>query len=92
MAKQNLKDPSQNGRPPSGSGDEGPRGSFTSNSWILYILLALLAFQIFYYFNSSEAKQISWTEFKQEMLANKDVEKIDVVNKETAEVYIKKDK
>ncbi|MCB0550873.1 MAG: ATP-dependent zinc metalloprotease FtsH, partial [Phaeodactylibacter sp.] len=92
MAQQNSNEPSDNGRKPFGPGSEDPRGGLTSNSWIIWILVALLMVQMFFYFNSSPAKQISWTEFKQEMLATRDVERIVVVNKETAEVYIKKEK
>ncbi|MCB9267646.1 MAG: ATP-dependent metallopeptidase FtsH/Yme1/Tma family protein [Lewinellaceae bacterium] len=92
MAQQDRKRPFQDGRQPSEPDNDGSGGNFTSNSWILYILLALLVVQIFFYFNSSSAEQVSWTEFKQEMLANKDIEKITIVNKETAEIYIKKDK
>ena len=89
MAQQNRNEPSDNGRKPTGPGNGG---NFTSNSWILYILFALLLVQAFFYFNSSEAEQISWTEFRQDILPNQDVAKITVVNKETAEVYIKKEK
>ncbi|MCO6476674.1 MAG: ATP-dependent zinc metalloprotease FtsH [Phaeodactylibacter sp.] len=87
-----MNKPSENGRNSSGPDDNGPRRNFTSNSWILYILIALLAVQAIFYFTSDETKEISWSEFKQEMLANQDVDRITVVNKETAEVYIKKEK
>ncbi|MCB0562336.1 MAG: ATP-dependent metallopeptidase FtsH/Yme1/Tma family protein, partial [Phaeodactylibacter sp.] len=92
MAQYDKNKPSENGRRPSGPDGEEPRGSFTSNSWIIYILFALLLAQAFFYFNSSETKEISWTEFRQQMLANQDVAKITVVNKEIAEVFIKKEK
>ncbi len=87
-----MNKPSENGRNSSGPDDNGSRRNFTSNSWILYILIALLAVQAIFYFTSNETKEVSWSEFKQEMLANQDVDRITVVNKETAEVYIKKEK
>jgi AFG3 family protein len=40
---------------------------------------------------NKSAKETSWPVFKNEMLLHHDVERIDIVNKETAEIYIKKD-
>lgn len=90
MAQQDPRNSSQGGQQPSGQPDKGP--SWSANAWIFYVLLALLIIQFYYYFSSNGAEQVSWTEFKREMLANRDVERITVVNKETAEVYIKKEK
>lgn len=63
-----------------------------SPSWLLWIVAAIILGQIIFYFNSDNAKEISWSSFKEQMLGNQDVAKINVVNKELAEVYIKKDK
>jgi cell division protease FtsH len=82
MSKQsNQKQQSPDGKPKSPSG--------RSPSWLLYVLLALLLGQALFYFTGDQAEEISWSRFKQEMLGNGDVYKIDVVNQNTAEVYIK---
>jgi cell division protease FtsH len=82
MANQtNPKPQPSNGKPNSSSG--------RSPSWLLYILLALLLGQAVFYFNGSQTEEISWSRFKQEMLGNGDVYKIDVINQQKAEVYIK---
>ncbi|WP_282773746.1 ATP-dependent zinc metalloprotease FtsH [Phaeodactylibacter xiamenensis] len=82
MANQtNPKPQPSNGKPKSPSG--------RSPSWLLYILLALLLGQALFYFNGSQTEEISWSRFKQEMLGNGDVYKIDVINQKKAEVYIK---
>lgn len=59
--------------------------------WIYLIIL--LAIILFNYLpgKSSAAKSITWQEFKQEILPYHDVAKIDVVNKEIAQVYIKQE-
>ena len=44
------------------------------------------------FFGNGNIETISWTEFKRGMLAKGDVEKIIVVNKSEAEVYLKPDK
>lgn len=60
--------------------------------WFLLIFILLLAAP--YYFKDwlGGAKDISWTEFQQEMMVNQDVEKVVVVNRDEAEVYIRKDR
>ena len=58
--------------------------------WIYGILLVgFLALQVFNYNNP--VKPIDYTKFE-ELLVNQDVDKIVVVNKEKAEIYIKKEK
>jgi cell division protease FtsH len=56
------------------------------------VLLFLLIGQGLMFFSSNGAETISWSEFRRGMLADGDVEKIVVVNKEEAEVYIKNEK
>lgn len=59
--------------------------------WIyLFLLFGLLMLYVFSD-KSSAVKEITWREFKQEMLLNRDVDKVNVINKETVEVYIKED-
>ncbi len=70
---------------PQGPGKGKPRNS---TSWILYLLLALVLGQALFYFGGSQAEEISWTRFRNSMLGSGDVERITVVNKEQAEVYL----
>lgn len=54
----------------------------------------LLFFIIVTYFLKpiSNTKEISWLQFEQNILSNQNIEKIVVVNKEIAEIYLKQDK
>lgn len=59
--------------------------------WLYAILFAIII--SFYFRNSAyDLKEISWLHFEQEMLSQHDVEKILVINKETAEIFIKQNK
>jgi len=61
------------------------------NLFLLYGSLIILA--LFFFINLASATQeVGWLEFEQDMLSQNDVEKIVVVNKETAEIYIKPDR
>jgi len=60
-------------------------------SWSYYIFLLLLFFLMFLW-STFKTKEISWLEFERTMLSQHDVEKIVVVNKEIAEIYIKKER
>jgi len=86
MAKQSQQ-PDQPDQPNS-SGPFGGKGI----SWIYFLIIGFLLFQISYSFFKSKPEDISLSQFRQNILANHDVEKIVVVNKETAEVFIKKNK
>lgn len=58
--------------------------------WIYAILgIIFITFQVMNY--NSSVKEITWSKFE-EFLMKQDVEKIVIVNKEKAEIYIKKDK
>ncbi len=85
--RQNNEDSDQQ---QSSSGGRRPGGGFPS--WLLWVVAAIMVGQIFFYFNSNNAREISWSSFKREMLVSQDVDKITVVNKEVAEIYIKKEK
>lgn len=57
-------------------------------SWI-YIAI-FIGIMSFWFFGSNDAiKEVGWKKFKEEMLLTDDVEKLDVVNNELVEVYIK---
>jgi AFG3 family protein len=59
-------------------------------SWLFYLLLFNLAIFLLLSRNKS-MEEISWNTFRNNMLLQHDVDKVDVVNKEIVEVYIKKD-
>lgn len=61
-------------------------------SWFYIFLFTFLL--IFYLFSNStfNVKEIIWSDFEGSMLVQQDVEKIVVVNKEVAEIYIKQDR
>lgn len=61
------------------------------NPFWIYGPLFILA-MIFFYNLASGSQEIGWLEFEQDMLSQNDVEKIIVVNKETAEIYVKPDR
>ncbi len=58
----------------------------------IWLYFLLVAFFIFLWFTSSTSlPEISWNEFRDDMLLKGDVERVDIVNNQRAEVYIKKD-
>ncbi|MCB0519373.1 MAG: ATP-dependent zinc metalloprotease FtsH [Saprospiraceae bacterium] len=61
-------------------------------SWIYFALIAILLWQVSYSFFQPKADEIPLSRFRQEMLTSQDIQKIVVINKEKAEVYIKKEK
>jgi ATP-dependent metalloprotease FtsH len=86
MADKNKK---QDPFPPNFNSPKKSRPKF-SFYWIYAILAVIfIAIQIFNF--SSPQKEINWSQLEV-MLEKQDVEKIVVVNKEKAEVYIKKDR
>lgn len=62
------------------------------NFYWIYGILALIFIALQFFNWSGSGKEISWQEFERKMLNEGDVEKIVVVNKEYAEVYIKPDR
>ena len=65
-----------------------PKGRF-SFYWIYGILLLLILLP--YLFRIGEPREISWQEFERNILKRHAVERIQIVNNEVAEVYIKKE-
>ncbi len=61
------------------------------NFYWIYGLLAIIFIAIQFFSTSGEPEKTDWKELKQ-MLAHGDVDKIILVNKETAEIYIKPDR
>ena len=60
-------------------------------NWI-YALLVFFIITTFFFNPISNREEISWLKFEQNILGEHDVEKIIVINKEIAEIYIKKDR
>ncbi len=79
-----TNNPSQNRRPELTPRKYGSR-------WMYTLLLIVLLFYVLLdsFFNT---KETTWLNFSRNMLSTDDVEKIVIVNKEVAEVYIKKEK
>lgn len=88
MAENNQnKDQNNSPKPPMGGKGGKPKFNFF---WIYGILAALLL-GLMTMSGGSTAEETDWGQVNQ-MLANEDVEKIILVNKESAEIYIKADK
>ena len=60
-------------------------------NWIFYLLLINMAVAYFVLGQGGERAETNWKDFKNNMLLKGDVEKLNITNKETAEVYIKAD-
>lgn len=90
-----MSEKSQNNKskdnPPGGSGKgQNLRPKF-SIYWI-YGIIGLAIIGTYFLNMGGKAEEISWQRFEKEILASYDVEKIVIVNKERAEIYIKKDR
>lgn len=77
---------------PSSKKTKDNKPNFPSKGLWLYVLFIVGLFVLLPLFNSSSPKEISWSYFEQNILAQNDVEKIIVVNREIAEIYIKKER
>ncbi len=71
-------------------GDKKPNGKF--NIYWVYGIIALLFIGITLFGSRPGPKEITWQEFERTMLSTGDVERIEVINKEKANVYIKQSK
>ena len=71
----------------------GKPGKPKFNTFWIYALIALAFFIISQYIGSNNAAiDITWYKFEKELLTTYDVDKIVIINKEVAEIYIKKEK
>jgi cell division protease FtsH len=68
---------------------KSPKGKF--NLYWVYAILAVVFFTVYIMNKSSSAEKIEWRNLR-EILMDGDVGKIILVNKETAEIFIKEDK
>lgn len=77
---------------PNYSEEEGTSRSSNPFRFLLYIVIIVGLVFIYFLFNkNSNLTLINWEKFNHEMLHDNDVEKVDIVNNEIAEVYIKKE-
>ncbi len=61
------------------------------NWWWIYLLFFAFILVPSFMNNFSSSKEISWQQFEKDILSRNAVDKIELVNKETAEVYIKRE-
>lgn len=73
-----------------GFGGGKPKMNF--NLYWVYgaVILVFIALQFIDW--GSGAKVVTWSKFEKEMLATQEVEKLNIINKELVEIYIRKDK
>ena len=69
---------------------QAPKNIFKFNIIWVYAVIAIIFFGL-QMLNFDATKQTSWQEFNREMLQQQKVEKVVIVNKEVAQVYIKKE-
>ncbi|MPM09470.1 ATP-dependent zinc metalloprotease FtsH [bioreactor metagenome] len=75
---------------PQGPSSPSPKKKF--NFYWIYAIMAIAFFAMYFYGSEpQQPKEIMWQRFENDMLAKHHVEKIVVVNKEYAEIFIKKD-
>jgi cell division protease FtsH len=60
-------------------------------NWVFYFILLNIIIAYFILGKGPSGYEVTWPEFRNNMLVKGDVERIDIVNKEIAEVYIKPD-
>jgi cell division protease FtsH len=82
--KQNKTDNDLSGK----KSNQNKLSQFNFN-WI-YVLLLIGLLLLFFTQKNNEIQETTWLKFKNEMLLNHDVEKINIVNQELVEVFIKK--
>ncbi len=75
----------------SGKKNDGKKPKFNAY-WIYGIIAVIFILVNFYFSNSKGPIETTWNDVKSNMLANNDIDKIVVINKEVANVYLKKDR
>ncbi len=74
------------------SGKPEPPKSGMRSIWIYLIIALFFVVQYFFLGSYPQEKETSWQSFRNEMLTSDDVARLDVVNKEKVEVYIRQEK
>ena len=83
-----MAENNNNNQVPGKKPDKNAKPRFNTN-WIFAVLA--LSLIIFSFFNNGKAVQQTTTSEIKTMIANRDIEKITVVNKDQAEIYLKKE-
>src|SRR5674536_165879 len=83
-----MTENSNNNQVPGKKPDKNIKPRFNTN-WIFAVLAISLI--VFSFFNNGKAVQQTTTSEIKSMIANRDIEKITVVNKDQAEIYLKKE-
>ena len=86
--RRSNQDDNQNGNG-GGNGNDNQKLPANGMNWIWVFILVFLVGQVIFNVMRVKPQEIGWSKFKNDMLAQNEVERIDVVNKEKAEVYIK---
>jgi len=90
MADTNQKTNNENNQGSNNnSGDKKPFPKF--NIYWVYALIAIFFIALNFMNLGGTPKEITWQEFQRNMLKNQDVQKIVVINKQKAEVYLKQE-
>jgi cell division protease FtsH len=84
-----MKNYQMNQNNPPSNNTKQPKRPKLDMRWILFALLALLALQYTSQLFNTYPKDISWTQFKTDVLEEGQVDKLVVINKEKAEAYLK---
>ena len=89
MAEKDKDTKNKGGFPPNLT--PGKKGKPKFSFYWIYAILAIIFIAIQYFNYTSPVKETTWPRLE-EMLEKQDIEKIVVINKEKAEIYIKKEK
>jgi cell division protease FtsH len=96
--KKNQKNPSQSDTNPKGVNNPVNKSGVPGNGkpkfniyWVYGLILVGFLFMQFFKFGN-HIEEIDWYKFETEMLIPRDVEKIEIINNEKVEVYIKQDR
>ena len=79
----------QNNPPEKKNNSKKPRSFFPF--WLYAILAGFFFFQIFTQSGSQSNREITWNKFEQDMLVTDEIDHVDIINKEKAEIYLKKE-
>lgn len=69
-----------------------PGGGSKFNFYWIYAILILVIFGVQFMDFGNKPREVTWVQFENEMLKTHDVAKLEVINRETVNVYIKKEK
>jgi cell division protease FtsH len=72
--------------------NNGKKSKLGFNFYWIYGIIAVAFILIQFFSWNGSTEEINWTQFENEMVKNHDVEKVVIVRKEKAEIYVKKDR